>query len=346
MRDQGNNPMKKILKKILWCMPVFIAGMFLFGCQSKKALSPEESIRSLKVFNSDITNLSSAGREQAAFIGLDFLLHQASSPLSIIYGMPGKFAKDSLKGIDAWKGKYAWNNDSRSFLVIDTAGGITILFPIDGDSSNNARFIMSPFNCQHAMNLSCFPDEFTALMENKGKTILNIGYKAEYEDDWPLKMQSDIRGDGYAGFIRVDRTREGDRGAITFNVSLVVKDSSIIEGTIKVEIGYNDKQFYSRVIEPDLRVFDVRIKGWLDYGKVDPTSREYVKSFNDNCHIAFYESGSGKKIGDFGLGMDKTGQLLEWVLYLSDGSKASLYENILVFKKFMDYKYPNRQPVN
>jgi hypothetical protein len=65
-----------------------LAGMFLFSCQPKKELSPEEAIRSLKVLDSDLTNLVSKGQEHPSVIALDFLLNQATSPLSTSFGMP------------------------------------------------------------------------------------------------------------------------------------------------------------------------------------------------------------------------------------------------------------------
>lgn len=335
--------MKKYLTKNFRNISALIlAGMFLLSCQSGKELSPEDGIRSLKVLNSDLANILSAGQEQPAILGLDFLLQQASSPLSAIHGFPGQFARDSLQNLDAWNGRYEWNSDSLAFFLAEPAGEIIIDYPVKG-LENNARFTFSGYKCQPSMHMSCFPAEFTALMEYEGKEIFNIEYKAEFEDEWPLNMQFDLRGNGFNGYIRMDRTRDGASGTMTFRLSFKAKGFTIMEGTVKTEIGYNGSLIYFKVVEPDLTIFDMGIEGRLDYGKINPTSQDYIKSFNDNCHIIFREAGNGKKIGDFGLGTDETGELLEWAVYLSDGSMASLYDYLLVLKKIMDYKYPNKK---
>jgi hypothetical protein len=337
--------MGKFCKIIFRHMPVILTGMFLFSCQSDKDLSPEQSIRSLKVLNSDLTNMLSTAQQTPGFTGLDFLLQQPSSPFSVLYGIPGRFAKDSLQDIDKWNGRYEWNKDSMAFFLAGPAKEIKIDFPLDKGPENNARFTFTGYECQPSMLLSCFPAAFIALMEYQGNDILNIKYMAEFEDRLPINLKCEIEGDGFAGSITMDRTRDGDNGTMTFHLSFNAKGYTFIEGTVKTEIGYNGSLIYSKVIEPELTIFDTHIEGRLDYGKVNPTSQDYIKSFNENCHIVFREKTSGKKIGDFGLGKDQSGELLEWGVYLSDSSMASLYDYLLFFKKFMDYKYPNNKHV-
>jgi hypothetical protein len=322
---------------------MILAGIFLFSCHSKKALSPEDSIRALKVLNSDMTNITAAAKEQPAFMGLDFLFRQPSSPLSFLHGFPGRLVEDSLHNIESWNGKYVWNKDSLAFISNKPAEEINIIFPLDKSTENNAQFVFSKFECQPSLKISCFPAGFAALMESQGAEILKIKYKAEFEDEWPVNIQCEFNGEGLSGYIRMDRTRKEDNGTITVRFTFNANGFTIMEGSIKTEIGYNGSLIYAKVVEPDLTIFDVNITGHLDYGKVNPTSQDYIQSFNDNCHIIFRESGSGNKIGDFGLGKDETGELVEWVIYLSDGSIASFYDYLLVFKKLMDYKYPNKR---
>ncbi len=326
-------------------MPAFLAGMFLFGCQPRNSLAPDDSIKDIKALNSDLANLSSAVKEHPAFTALDFLVNEVSSPLSYLHGMPARFVKDSLPDLNYWKGSYTWNSDSLKFLRTDITDNIIIDFPLRKKEKNDTYLFLNAYKTSPALKLKCFPTEIEASLDYHDKPIMDLSYSAIVEEYWPSKIQMELTGKDFKGEARIERTRKGNEGTIDLRISVSANDYTFLHGSVLYEIGYNNDQFFARMIKPDLTIFDVDIKGYLDYGKVDPTSQDYVKSFNDNCYIAFYDSGSGKKIGDFGLGMDKTGQLLEWVLYLSDGSEASLYENILVFKKFMDYKYPNRQPV-
>lgn len=327
-------------------IPILLAVMFLFSCQSKIELNPDEAIRALKVLDSDLTNISSKGQEHSAFIALDFLLNQATSPLSASFGMPSKLLKDSLTRMDDWDAKYTWDKDSLKFFKTSSGEDVEIIFPLTESQENNARFVISRFISQPSMSAQCFPSELSGVMEYQGKKIMEIEYKAEFEECWPSKIRCDISGDGFKGYCRMERTRKGNNGTINIRFEFDAAEKTILDGKIKSEIGYNESLIYTNTIEPDITLFDMNISGILDYGKVDPTSTDYIRSFNDNCQIVFQDLESGRKIGDFGLGKDESGELLEWVLYLSDGSKASLYNYILVFKKIMDYKYPDKKPTN
>jgi hypothetical protein len=325
---------------------MILAGMFLFSCQPKRDLNADEAIRALKVLDSDLTNISSKGQEHPGFIGLSFLLNQASSPLSITYGMPGQLLKDSVISFEDWRSKYLWDKDSLEFFKTQPAEDLEIIFPLEVSQENNARFFISRFSCLPSLSASCFPAEVSAMMEYLGKNVMEIEYEAEFEEQWPLKMRCDISGDDFKGYCRLERTRKGNNGTVIIRLAFSAMGNTILEGKIKSEIGYNESLIYIKTIEPDLTLFDLNIKGMLNYGQVDPTSEDYIRSFNDNCHIIFLEAASGRKIGNFGLGKDETGELLEWVLNLSDGSQASFDDYILVLRKIMDYKYPGKKQAN
>lgn len=328
---------------ILKNMPAFIlAGMFLLSCQPKKELSPEEAIKSLKVLDSDLSNLISQGQEHPSVIGLNFLLNQSTSPLSTDFGMPSILMKDSLKSLDRWKGTYTWNKDCLKFFRTATGEEVKIFFPMNGGETNDASFTISMYSSQPSMSANCFPAELLGIMEYKGKEIMKISYKAEFHEYWPSKIQCEISGDGFEGYCNMERRRNGDDGIIIIHFDFSAAGKNVTEGKIKTTIGYNGNHIYARTIEPDMNLFDLNISGILDYSKVDPTSTEYIQSFNDNCHIIFREKRDRKIIGNFGLGKEEGTELLEWVLYLSDGSKASLQNYILVFKKILDYKYPGK----
>jgi hypothetical protein len=333
-----NSPWKKIRN-----MSAFIlAGMFLFSCHPKQELSPEDAIRALKVLDSDMTNLVSKGQEHPSVTSLAFLLNQASSPLSTNSGMPAILLKDSLQNLGNWNGTYTWNKDSLKFLK--TPGKVVkMIFPMAGDLNNDVSCTISMYSSQPSMSAKCFPAELLGTMEYKGKEILKILYKAEFRENWPSKIQFEISGDGFEGYCHMERRRLGDNGVIITRFDFSASGKNVLEGKIKTDIGYNGNQIFVKTIEPEIRLFEMNINGVLDYSKVDPTGEDYIKSFNDNCHILFRESRNKKIIGNFGLGKEENGDLLEWTLYLSDGSKASLQDYILVFKKLMDFKYPNKK---
>jgi hypothetical protein len=321
-------------------MSAFIlAGMFLFACQPKKELSPEEAIRSLKVLDSDLTNLVANGQEHPSVVGLDFLLNQATSPLSTKSGIPAVLLKDSLKSLESWNGTYTWNKDSLKFFRTAPGKEVKIIFPIAGSDTNDAILTILRYSSRPSMSAACFPAELLGIMEYRGKEIMKISYKAEFHEYWPSKIQWEISGDGFEGYCHMERRRNGDDGVIVLRFDFSAAGKNVLEGKIKTTIGYNGSHIFTKTIEPEIKLFDMIIDGSLDYSKVDPTSEDYITSFNDNCHIIFREKRNRKIIGYFGLGKEEGTELLDWVLYLSDGSQAPLQNYILVFKKIMDFKY-------
>jgi hypothetical protein len=339
MPGSENNPMKTCLEKFYILMPVILAGMFLFSCHREGNLSPEDGLKAIKVLNSDMINLSDGIQGNEAFTGLSYLLREPTSPLSSKNGLIGKWLNDTLSSLQPFEGKY--NRTGTEFTKTGESGNIEIRFQIPGTTENSGNFIMSAFECKKIASSLCFPTEIHAKMLNGDDEILTINGKSVFTNDLPAHVEFIISGEDFAGSVRMERTRKDNTGTLDVALEFSARGHEIISGNILAVIGYSGSRIFYRTYEPDITVFDVRISGKMDYGKVDPTSKEYVTSFNNNCHIGFYDDGNGKKIGDFGIGELKNGELLGWVVYLSDGTPVFLEEYLLIVDKLLNYKLPN-----
>ena len=321
-------------------MPVLITGMIFFSCDHEKNLSPEDGIKAIKVLNSDLINLSDGVSKNLAFAGLSYLLEEPTSPLSTQNGLIGKWLNDTITSLSSLSGKYDWNGNE--FIRSDTSNHIEINFQIPGTTGPQGNFILSDFEFKRLISGLSFPLVLNANMLDIDKEILEIKGKSEFSDDLPGKTEWSVKGEDFDATIYAERTREQDKGTLDIKLDFRARGYEIITGTIHSVIGYSGNQVFFRSYEPDVRIFDVRISGKLDYGKVDPTSKDYVKSFNENCHIGFYDKNSGKKIGDFGIGEINNGELLGWALYLSDGKPLFLEDQLIVVEKLLNYKLPNK----
>jgi hypothetical protein len=321
---------------------IFIAGMLLFSCRNERVLSPEEALKSIKALDSDITNFIASAEEKETVRALKFLVMEPSSPLHYDNGIPGDMMKNSVTNTDPWLGNYSWMADSLKFRHEKAEEKIQITFPLEDAPGNDILLSIPWLSCHPFFTSSCFPDSLSARMTSGTEELLNVAYKAEFQDQWPSDIHLEFNSENSHGNLQVIRTRTGDIGDIAANVILQVRGHDILSGKIYYSIGYAGDQIFIRTVEPDFRIFDVSITGKLDYTKVDPASKDYVRIFNEHCNIAFKDRSSGNEIGIFGLGLDESGELLEWVIRLSDGSNASLYDHIVLFRKLMDYKYPDK----
>jgi hypothetical protein len=333
---------KKIIKSLLIIMPAtLLAGILFVSCSRDKSLSPEEALRSIKALDSDLNNLVTSAEEQKPIQGLKYLMSEPSSPLNTTYGIPAFVVRDSFPGLDHWYGNYTWNTDSLKFIHSKGEENIRIAFSLDSAGKNDMSMVISRIGCHPFFSKPCFPDVFEALMKSGEDEILRISYSAEFQDQWPSEVRLELEGDRFHGNASITRSRKEDLGDIHAEFLFKVRSKEIFKGKIDYEVGYFEDQMFIRTVTPEFSLFDVDVSGKLDYTKVDPTSKDYINSFNNNCNIILTEHSNGKMIGKFGLGTDESGELLEWAVRMSDGSTASLYDYIILFRKIMDYKYPN-----
>jgi hypothetical protein len=324
---------------------IIITAMLISSCQRPKALDPEEAVKAIKVLNSDLITLSDGIQDNPAFSALKFLVVEPSSPLSLENGFTGKWLNDTITSFNQYTGSYSWN-DSGFFQRSGNSDSIKINFSNRKTGLNECQFLMTSFNCRRLNTGLCFPADFKAIMTDEGEEILRINQNTDFQDNMRFYTELELIGDQFEATFKADRTRQGDNGTLDIHIDFRVRGHEIIAGTVKAEIGYSGNQFFFKTIKPDLAIFDVTIRGFLDYGKVDPTSKDYVNSFNDHCRIDFYDSKSGKKIGDFGIGKLKNGELLGWVIILDDGTQVFLEEYLLVVEKLFNYKLPDKRVEN
>jgi hypothetical protein len=339
MQGSENNSMKTCLEKFHILMPVILAGMLLYSCHRENSLSPEDGLKAIKVLNSDLINLSNGIKENSAFTGLSYLLEEPTSPLSTKNGLIGLWLNDTLSSLRPFNGKYSWSE--QGFVKNTGSTNIDIDFQYP-DSSGKGNFSLSGFECRMIASALCFPTEIAAKMQKDGKEILAINGNSVFMEDLPAHAEFDIKGDDFDGSVKMDRTRKENTGTLDIAVKFSAQGHEIISGSVHAVIGYSGSQIYYRTYEPDISIFEVIISGKLDYGKVDPTSKEYVKSFNDQCRIGFFDSGSRKKIGDFGIAELKESELLGWAIFLSDGSQVILEDYLLILEKLFNHKLPNK----
>ncbi len=323
-------------------MPVILfTGMLLFSCQSRQAMNPDQALNTIKVFDSDLTNLSDKTQQHTAFKAIDFLIRETSSPFNKKSGITGFVSSDSMPPIQQWYGRHTWDRDSLKFIYQPGQDGIEVFFPSDDQSLNDLLVVVPGIGCHPFFSKPCFPDNLNArLMQGKDEIFL-LDYQSVFNGDYPEKINFNIDGVDFDGHFIANRTRVEKEGVVTAEFGWSVKGIPVLTGRIVFRIGYNENQIFVKTFEPDFTIFNIRVEGRLDYSRVDPTSKDYIASFNKNCHINLTERNSGRMIGKFGIGTDKSGELLEWIVLLTDGSSISLYDHVLAFRKVMDYKYPN-----
>ncbi len=312
----------------------FILSLFflLSGCTNM--LNRDEADRSLKVMNSNLVNFFTAASEKPEIQALHFLLNEPSSPLALTQ----KEKRPSPDAIAKTKGIFEWNTESGLFLKKDSTQQLTMNFPANGKDGENVRFVLSDFETRDCKNRPEFPVAISANLFIEGVEKLEISHHATIQDDLPLEISSSVSGDRYSGTLKTNRTRQGNSGTLNIEIDIRSNGFSVCSAAIDAKIEYSRQGYYFRHFDFKLNLFEHRITGKLDYSKIDPTTSDYVKSFNRYSSIVITEN-NGNKVGNIVLRKSVNEELLDYFVRFSNGEEVLLSSYIPMIKKVLDFKY-------
>lgn len=315
---------------------LLLALTLLTGC--KHTLNRSEADRSLKVLNSNIVNLITNASDNPEQQALHFLMAEPSSPIYLLR-TNNMFSSDSVNNIGAHsKGEYIWNQEEKTFVKQNSSNKFEFKFPVGKQKVVSAEFLITEYKNENCKNHVAFPVLMDAKILIEQMEKLTIRHRAEIKDNFPLKIHSSIKGEDYQSDFVLSRTREGNKGSIMVNFSVLTNGFVVCRADIKTKIEYTRDGYYFTYFNFDINLFDHQIKGDIDYAKIDPTSGKYIDLFNENSEIIVTE-GYGKKVGNIVLGLSGDGELLDYYIKFNNSDKILLSNYIPLMRKVLDYKY-------
>jgi hypothetical protein len=305
---------------------------------NKKEYSYGDAVRSLKVLNSDMVNFFSVVSEKEEFEALQFLWEYPSSPV------PYKKEKYTIGkpyrdfDYDLNKGFYKWNDETKTFLKQKESDNIQINFPLS-DSDALCRFVISSFKQEEISSRPGFPVDINAHLKLNSDEKLKISHSGRVEDDLPKEFTTIIDGEDFNGEAIFFRSRNNESGTINFNLVLKKMDRSFITLETNAEIGYSSQGYYFKEIDFKGRLFNHYITGKINYGNINPTSDDYVESWNSNSEIELFEMPLKRKVGDILLGKTSNGELQDYFIRFSNGNEELLSFYLAFLERILNFKY-------
>jgi len=296
----------------------------------------EEAIRSLKVLNSDFTNFFTRTGEMEELQALRFLWDHDSVPLP--------FPQEKYSAGHPWS-PYDFGA-SRGVYVLDSLQGLFL--PTGADSMVRLRFSTADFNESEfvlenyrAATLSSRPDfplEMKARLHLNGQERLVISHTAVVEDDLPLQILTKVHTPESAWNYSLHRTRDGDNGSLDMETSLAQKGFTFIDAHMNALVGYSAMGYYFRDISFTIKAFDHLIEGTIHYSQIDPTARDYARSFNSNSEIFIMELPGRKVAGKLILAPTPQGDLLDYYIRFADGHQVHVSEYLPFLNQLLNMK--------
>ncbi len=325
------------MKQLIFKLNVILFLCVLSSCKSKK-YNYDESVRSLKILNSDLVNFFNAISEKKEFEAMTFLWNYPSSPVpfkkeEFTVGKP-----EEVYDFEKLKGKYVLNPETQEFTRVEESGEIEISYTLP-KSDFECLFIITSFKHEEITSRPKFPVDVNVKLLSEGKESLRIRHHATVEDDLPKELTTVLEQDDFLAKVTFSRTREGDLGRIQFNLDCSIKGSSFVTVKITAGVGYSSMGYYFKKIEMDNRLFNHELKGVVHYDKIDPTSGDYVDSWNTNSEIEIFELPMKVKVGNVVLGKTGNNELQDYFIRFSNGQEELLSSYLPYLDRLLNFKY-------
>lgn len=316
-----------------------VVSTILSSC-STSVMNRNEAERSLKVLNSDLINFLEKSSGTPEYKTLNFLLSATESPL------PFKKSDDNkiiLTDFNFGKncGEYRWDTDIKSFYKTDENEHIII--HLDNVIENGIKFILYNYTDTTIAVRQKFSLAASAKIFLNKKEIWNIEYSSNLVDGMPENIHIKSCGSGYCMEGEFKRTKDGDNGTINGSFNFHYNGIKLIESEFQSTVGYSYQGFYFKQVDFSQKFSGHYLKGNFNYGKINPTSDNYVSSFNRNSDFKLFEKNiiNGKyiKVGDLLLAETENRELLDYYIKFSDGNKVLIGNYLTLFEEMKNYKF-------
>jgi hypothetical protein len=322
--------------KILLSVISLIIIVVLPSCKGKQ-LSPEEADRSMKILNGNLINLLTTGSEKPEFKVIQFLLNQNISPLPL-HKATKSTRPDSLNyNFDSNKGIYQWDSALNQFIKTETDSIISLHFPEERSGVSNVDFYLNRYESQSYSSRPPLPVLADAAIEINKKVITSLKHSANITNNLPENISTKIIGLDYEAGLELHRTQIKKKGTLKIDILLKTKGFEIISGKADAQIEYSRQGYFFKTIDFRLKLMDHHVIGTINYGAIDPTSADYIHSFNSNSSIVLYEGNN--EVGKIVINKTENKDLLDYFIRFSNGDETLLSYYIPALKKLLNLKY-------
>ena len=306
----------------------------LVGCT--QSFDKTEAIRSLKVLNSDLGQFFMESEGLPEMEVLKILWADSTAPLPF---PKEKFIfAQSYQEYDFQGSKGHYRFDSIQQLFYRTGDHETVLIEVNTSLPEDYQFELQAFETTEISSRPSFPVKAQAILKSDSARILTIQHEAAVADELPLLIRTHVEGTEYSLTANFDRTREGNHGTINANSNIIFENQKIVDLEFDADIGYSSMGYYFQKISFDLTLFHHLIIAEIDYDQIDPTSPNYISTFNQHSKIEIFERPYRKKVGNIRLGTTNNGELTDYIIEFRNGDTAPLAEYIPGIQKILNLK--------
>ncbi|MCD9019959.1 hypothetical protein [Parachryseolinea silvisoli] len=234
----------------------------------------------------------------------------------------GRTAADEPFNYGANLGKYAWNSDLQQFEMIEEASIISIEFPTEGSTTNNARLELTAYSevalYDEEWDETYYePEVLTAALYVDNTKALSIHLEVEWDEQgFPLTADIELTVTPFKLSVAFD-TKGNTSNSL--NVSLLRNQETVVATSITVNYKDASKSEESvKSIDGYVQLRNLKLQGTINAEGANNSQGEV--DLNDFVKLALYHG--DQKLADV-VFEDENGAAVAYLKY-ADGSKEKV----------------------
>ena len=322
-------------------LPFLFLVPFCLSCNKDHPLDKKDALNSLKILNSDITNLTEQASEKPWFQAMKFLYEQSSSPLPFNHDTTAKKMYSSYSFAEK-KGVYLWDAIHRTFVKEKDTSLILLRFPLLSEKKSWCKFFLYDYETQNTRSRPGFPVNAEASLYIDDHKELSLSHRALLAENMPSALTTEITGSEF--HFRFTFNREGNfsqkSGVLKGNILLEAGRTEILSSAFNIDIDYHPPVTYSlEYIRFLMKIMGTDLNCKINYRAISPTSNHYAQEVNNNSSIVLKNLDNNGIIGNIVLASADGKDKLDLYVRFNDGSKSLLSDQILLLRKILNLKY-------
>ncbi len=323
---------RTIIRIILSVIALGIIG----GCKNK--LSPSDSEKHLKAFDSEIIMLSKQFSETCAFDAFQFLLAQNNVPIPFRYNS-NQTADHALEyNFEQSKGKYEIDLATNTAFKTGESDSVIILIPRTCKNHEQITLIICDYAEEYSIWDMMIPTKAYLSMMAGNTEIMRMELNVEMKYQVPVLANLHINSEGI--YLKYDMKTRLSKRTTRSKMNVVAGKNTdeiiVASSNVRMKQEANGSLLFDHV-NFKFKAFPVKMQGKIDYNKIDSNTRFFNSQFNKHSEITI-KSFKNKKIGKVLLTDRSDVDRLSFDIIYNDNSTKNMDELLLTLKTLLNVK--------
>ncbi|MBT8230044.1 MAG: hypothetical protein KJO50_07270 [Bacteroidia bacterium] len=327
-------------KMYYWSIALSLVTFIACNSHNNTVMSMAETQRSLEVLDSKLNHLA-YGLSSPEFKALAIVEDLNCLPFDYEYGfLRDKRKKGEEFQFDNYTGIYYLDKHFEQYsFASSTDNKITLIITLDSLTPIVAKLVIDDYKDTKLDAFKPYPLMTHQSVLINDTTKIRINYNSHIESGMPKEVEMTMLHDRSDFRLEMKRSKNGEKGKLKANFIAKSRGYKFLQAKVNSDIRYSRQGYYYDIVNFTTQIFDHEINGVIHYGKINPETKKYIRSFNENSSIEISEN--SLQLGMIELVSDNSTAELDLELRFKNGKTALLRNYLILWDKLYNYKIEN-----